>query len=543
NRDFTGLGSILWSGGKLATINANINAGTNQLTADIKPGKQLAGSVNVNAPDLSMLWPGLQGALETSITLSGSPEQPQAQLTAEASSVSLGSHSLETLTLSGELQSNSRLTGNLVATGLVTNQQQLGKLDFSLAGTLAEHQSSFKLSDGIVDVELRASGVWQDGHLTQSFNYGQIQPDGLNSWQLKQNPQLRLSAGNGKVSAHCWQQQQASICIDSSNWSSDSLQSKIVIDDFALATLQPLLTEAYNIDGTVDADISIMRNTTGLQAELHWRQSQTLLTYTDDIDEFQTKLDEVQIDLLTNDTQTNLTASLTGEQGLNITATAKISGPLAPESPLKAAAKGSLPNIDLLRPLLQRVVNPGELLGELSIDLDVAGTLAEPVFTGGANLTDGSLQLLGAGITLSGINITTQSEGSNKLLLTGELHSGDGSAKILGEIEVTEKTGLLADIHIQGQNLASVRVPDLSLDSSPDLRLRISKDVFDISGTIKIPRAMAQIRNLPKNAVPRSPDVIVHAPDRAAKQHRETIVTGDIEVLLGDQVRFNSFGL
>ncbi|NOQ68677.1 MAG: hypothetical protein GQ573_00975 [Gammaproteobacteria bacterium] len=166
---------------------------------------------------------------ETSIILGGTPERPQAQLTAQASGVSLGSHSLETLTLSGELQGNSRLAGNITATGLVADQQQLGKLDFSLAGTLAKHQSTFKLSDGIVDVKLRASGAWQDGHLTQSFEYGQIQPDGLNSWQLKHNPNLRLSAQSGKISAHCWQQQRASICIDSSNWSSDSLQSKIVI--------------------------------------------------------------------------------------------------------------------------------------------------------------------------------------------------------------------------------------------------------------------------------------------------------------------------
>ena len=543
DRDFTGLGRVLWSGGKLAAIYANINAGTNQLTADIKIGKQLSGSVNANAPELAMLWPGLQGALETSIILGGSPEHPQARLTAEAASVSLGSHSLETFTLSGELQSNSRLTGNLVAAGLVANQQQLGKLDFTLAGTLADHQSTLQLAGGLVDVELRASGGWQDGHLTQSIEYGQIQPDGLNSWQLEQNPELRLSAESGKVSAHCWKQQEASICIDSSNWGPDSLQSKVVIDDFALATLQPLLAEGYNIDGTVDADIRIVRNTTGLQAEMHWRQSDTLLAYADDIDEFQTVLDEVQIDLLSDDTQTNFTANITGQQGLNITATAKVKGPLAPESPLKATAKGRLPSIALLRPLLQRVVNPGELLGDLTIDLGAGGTLGDPVFTGGANLTDGSLQLLGVGVTLSGINITAHSKGTDKLLLTGQLRSGDGSAKILGEIQTTEKSGLLADIRIQGENLASVRVPDLSLDSSPDLRLRISKDVFDISGTIKIPRATAQIRNLPKNAVPRSADVIVHAPDRAVEQQKGTIVTGDIEVLLGDQVRFNSFGL
>jgi len=543
DRNFTALGSAQWSAGKLTAINASIHAGTNQLTADIKLGRQLAGSVNANAPELAMLWPGLKGTLETSIILGGSPERPQARLTAEAASMSFGSLSLETFSLSGELQDNSRLAGNIAATGLVANQQQLGKLDFSLAGSLSEHQSTLQLSGGVVDVELRASGGWQDGHLTQTFNYGQIQPDGFASWQLEQNPQLRLSAESGKVSAHCWKQQQAGICIEASTWDPDSLQSKVVIDNFALATLQPLLAEGYNIDGTIAADIRIVRNTKGVQGELHWRQSRTLLTYADDIDEFQTRLDEVQIDLLSNDTQTTLTAKLSGEQGLNIIATAKVKGPLAPESPLKATTKGSLPDIGLLRPLLRRVLNPGELQGKLTIDLAAGGTLGEPIFTGGANLSDGSLQLLAAGITLSEINITASSDGADKLLLTGHLRSGNGSAKILGEVQVTEKAALLANIHIQGENLASVRLPNLSLDSSPDLALSISKDLFDISGSIKIPDATAQIHSLPRNAVPRSADVIVHAPDRAVKQQRETIVTGDVEVILGDNVRFNGFGL
>ena len=543
DKNITGLGSAQWSGGKLTAIDGDIFAGANKLSAKVKLGSKIAGSINANAPDLAMLWPGLKGALETSIILGGSPEQPQLHLTAEATSVSFGSLSLDTFSLSGELQGNSRLAGNLTATGLLAGQQQLGKLAYSLTGRLADHQSTLQLTGGVVDVELRTSGGWQDGHLTQHFEYGQIQPDGFDSWQLEQNPKLRLSAKGGKMSAHCWKQDKASICLDDSKWGPDNLQSNIVIDDFALATLQPLLAEGYSIDGTVDADLKLKRNTAGLQGELHWRQSRTLLGYADDIDKFQTVLDEIQIDLLSDDRQTNLAAKLTGEQGLIITVTAKVKGPLAPESPLKAEAKGNLPSIALLRPLLRRVVNPGELQGELKIDLTAGGTLGDPLFTGGAYLSNGLLGLRGPGITLSEINITASSDGGDELQVTGQLRSGDGSAKIFGEVSTTKETGWLADIRIQGQNLASVRVPDLSLDSSPDLILRISKDVFDISGTIKIPDATAQIHSLPRNAVPRSADVIVHAPDRIIEQQTGTIVTGDIEVVLGDQVRFSGFGL
>jgi translocation and assembly module TamB len=223
--------------------------------------------------------------------------------------------------------------------------------------------------------------------------------------------------------------------------------------------------------------------------------------------------------------------------------TAMVKGPLIADSPLQATARGRIPSIELLRPLFQRVVHPGEIKGELTLDLNASGTLGDPVFDGGAYLVDGSLGLVDAGITLSSINIKAESDGSDKLRVTGDLRSGDGTASLVGEVHATDEPGLEADVRVQGQNLASLRLPDLSVDTSPDLTLRIGEDVFDISGTLAIPRATAQIRDLPQSAVPRSDDVIVHAPERVVEQPTGTIVTGNVEVLLGDEVRFSGFGL
>jgi len=542
-KDLNGVGRVQWHEAKLAAIDGRINAGTNQLTAEVKLDKQLTGLIKVNAPELAMLWPDLQGMLDASITLGGSLEHPQARVAAKATAVSYGPQSLDTFNLTGELQGNTNIAGMLAATGLVSGDQQLGNLDVTLDGTIAAHQSTLNLNDGVVEIELRTSGGWDGKTLTQRFDHGRIRPEGFDSWQLQQNPELRISAADGQVSAHCWKQQDAGICIDASNWDAASLHSAVAVNDFALATLQPLLAEGYSIDGMVNADLKLKRDAAGLQGELHWHQSRTLLGFADDIDEFSTALDEVRIDLLTDTTQTSLNAHLSGEQGLNMTAAAKVTGPLAPESPLQASAKGVLPSIGLLRPLIQRVVNPGELQGELKVDLGAGGTLGEPVFTGGAYLADGKLGLLGAGVTLSNINIAAQSVGTDKLQVTGDLRSGEGSATILGEIYATDDTEFEADIHIQGQNLATVRVPDLSVDTSPDLKLTIGEGVFDISGTLLIPSASARIRALPQNAVPRSADVVVHAPERGYALQQDKILTGNVEVLLGDDVRFNGFGL
>jgi translocation and assembly module TamB len=543
DRTFDADGRVEWSGAKLAAITANINTGRNRLTADIKLGPQLVGSIQTDAPELGVIWPGLKGMLDASVTLAGSIEQPQANVRATGENIVFDSHSLEKLTLTAVLQKGERLTGNMIADGLESNGQELGNLDFGVAGTLAAHQSDLSLAGGVIELKLRSDGGWDGKQLIQRFTDGTIRPEGLPSWRLDQTAQLQLSAAGGQVSAHCWKQNMSSICIKHSEWSTQSLKSAIVINDFALATLEPLLVEGNSIDGSVDASLRLERDSAGMQAELHWQQSRTVLGFDDGIDKFQTIVDHVQIDLDSSESQTNLVATLSGEQGLEMKSTAIVKGPLIADSPLKATAKGRIPSIELLRPLFQRVVHPGEIKGELTLDLNARGTLGDPVFDGGAYLVDGSLGLVDAGVTLSHINIKAESDGSDKLRVTGDLRSGDGSATILGEVRATEELNLEADVRVQGQNLASLRLPDLSVDTSPDLTLRIGEDIFDISGTLAIPRATAQIRDLPQGAVPSSPDVVVHAPERTVEQPTGTIVTGNVEVVLGEDVRFSGFGL
>jgi len=543
DRDFNGSGRLTLSNGRPALVDASISAGSNRLTANVELEKQLAGRIDLQAPDLGMLWPGLQGKMQAAIDLAGSTEQPQGRVTATAQSVAYEGQSLKSLGFSGEVLSGNRVSGELAATGLVGAGQPLGNLDVGLSGTLAEHSSVFKLHGGIVDLELRADGGWDGEHLNQRFDSGYFQPDGFDRWQLERETLLSLSAAGGQLKAHCWKQAKAGICIQDSRWDETGLQTAMAVNDFALASLRPLLQEGYSIEGSVDADLKLVRNARGLQGELHLRQSRTVLSYSDEVDTFTTRLDELLIDVESDERQTNLEARLSGEQGMRIAASAKVSGPLDIDSPLKAEAVGRLPSIALLRPLVQRVAQPGELEGDLRVDLKVSGTLGNPVFTGGAYLSDGKLGLLAAGVTLTGINMTAESRGGDKLVVTGELYSGDGKGEILGEIRTTQSADLVADIRIQGQNLATLRMPDLTVDTSPDLRIRIGDGLFDISGNVLVPKALAEIRDLPQGAVPMSPDVVVHSPEREAERSAETLVTGDVEVTLGENVQFRGFGL
>ena len=543
DRDISGQGSAKWHQGELTSLKANVSAGTNELKANILLGDKLSGDLKAVAPDLSQLWPGLEGTLNASILLGGKLAQPDISVSADAANLSFDTHSLDTLKLSGALKENGHLTGLLTTTDMTSRGHDLGNLEFSLAGELADHESIVNLSGGVINVTLNSRGNWDGKQLIHVFDYGKFQPDDLDSWQLTQNPELRLSSDSGQISAHCWNQTASSICLDDTTWDANNMQGAINISRLSLRTLQPLLADGYSIDGTADATMKVVRDTRGLQGELHWQQSQTKLGYTDEISTFTTVLEKVTVDILSNDTQTDLNAHILGEQELSMAATAKVSGALSPESALQASAKGRLPSIGLLRPLIQRVVHPGELQGELTVNIEAGGTLENPILTGDASLVDGTLGLVEAGITLTNINITALSDGSGKLLLTGSLKSGDGSANISGEIRDTENAGLIADIRVKGENLASVRTPNLIVDTSPDIAIHIGENLFDISGTLTVPKATATISELPRGAIRRSPDTVIHTTKRPEQAQQETIVTGNVAVILGDDVQFSGFGL
>ena len=540
-------GSAQWLDGEVSAVVADAVAGVNKLAANINLGENIQGTVAADMQNLATVWPGLQGALNADVVFSGSRENPKISFSAAGKSLAYADSSLATLTISGKVQPDSKLTGSLRGTGLVIAEQKLGKLDASVDGKLAAHKARLRLTGNVVNIDLQSVGAWDGEQLLQRFEYGKLQPDGFASWMLEQQPELRISAKGGELGSHCWKQLSASICLEPSSWSAGNLQVAAVVDGFLLETLKPLLADGYSIDGTVDAELELMQNSAGLRGELHWQQTGTTLGYADEFDEFYTELSQVRVDLVSNDGQTDFFASIQGEDGLTLAATAQVTGPPVLGSPLQAAVNGELPSIDLLRPLLRRVVEPGELRGGLSIDLDVGGTVGDPLFTGGAKFADGALGLLGAGITLSDINIAAESSGSDELRVSGQLRSGNGSAEIRGDIHSeTDGSGrsrLVADISLTGEGLATVRNPELTVVTSPDLRLRIARNLFDISGTIFIPYARAEVRDLPANAVARSDDVIVHSPDRDVQVDDGTIVTANVEVVLGNDVRFRGFGL
>ncbi len=542
----TGAGSARLQAGELQKVIARVTAGANEVFVDVNFGEQLKGAARFDLNELEKLSPDLSGTARGEVVLGGTTSAPEVIVSANGSNLEFRGVAASAVTLKGGLQGNGQLTGALRISEMASGETGIGELAGTIAGTLAEHRLELGLDGKVLQFGLEATGGWDGTALTERLNVGRFRPAELEQWQLAEQPTLRVTSAGGTLEPHCWKQAVAGICFGPVAWGPEQLQSSVSINGFELAALEPLLADGYRIDGKVDGEIELVADAAGTRGVLHWRQGRTDLSYSDEIDSFQTVVDALTVKLVTDNDATVFDALLTGEAGLNVTATALIDGPLLAASKLQAGLQGNLPSIGLLRPLLQRSIGPTELEGALKIDLGASGTLGDPVFSGGANLTEGLLGLTELGVTLSEITLAAVSAQGDELQLSGRLRSGDGIAEITGVIgsdDAETAFGLVADVRVQGENMAIVRIPDLSVNASPDLRLQLAKDRFDITGALLLPYARAQLRELPESVVPRSTDVVIHGATAPIDTGPETPVTASVSVTLGEDVRFNGFGL
>lgn len=205
--------------------------------------------------------------------------------------------------------------------------------------------------------------------------------------------------------------------------------------------------------------------------------------------------------------------------------------------------------VEALVPQLTQV--SGELAGRLSIQ----GPLREPTIGGDIMLSDSGFQLPALGLSLSAIEATLSSDDTDRFVLTAYAESGDGSLNISSEIMQPFNDERRMTVQMAGSDFMLANLPELQLRVTPDLSFAASGQGINMTGQLLIPTVDAQITTLPETAVDVSTDtVFVGVPEgdtpavrNAAQTDRRILgdipLSGDVRVILGDDVRVAGFGL
>ena len=516
-----------------------------RLTGTVNQDWALAMQLSVT--DLGQSLAGASGTIDGNIQLSGPRITPQLDGRLTATNMAYADGRLEQLQLDSRLwldqQQQWHTTLTLNAQNGRYRQQPLTQLTLDFAGQQQQHR--LKLS---LDAAEHQANIVLQGSLTAEHWQGQLLQAQLNSllgpWQLAAPTALNVDMATSqlKVQEHCWQQAQSRLCAKAPlQLSPQNVSANISLTQFGLNRITALLPANSRMQGNLDAS-----------ATLNWQQGQALagsLKLTAPAGSFTQQLSSpmtlswqalnLHTELDNNSIANQLDIQFTEQASLGAKVT--IGHVNTPDKPLSGHLRINQFAIDFLQPLLGEL---SDFSGQLDSELQLSGTLNQPLLHGKSVLKDGKVKGRLAPADIENARVVLAFDG-DKAQLDGLIRSNGGEIKLQGNADWQQLANWQAQLTVQGDALR-LQVPQASLLVAPNLTLTAKPNFTRITGTVLIPSATINVDSLPQSAVQLSDDTVLldkQLQPTVTRQQALFALETDINVQMGNRVRLSAFGL
>ena len=193
-------------------------------------------------------------------------------------------------------------------------------------------------------------------------------------------------------------------------------------------------------------------------------------------------------------------------------------------------------DLSLLETILTDLRQPD---GQLQLNLNVVGTVAQPQLTGRAGLQMISLGVPRLGLSFRDIELLIESDREGKLSINGSAGSGEGDMKLLGSGRLAAAPGWHATVKITGQDFEAIRIPEAIVSLSPELEISLAHQSIDIQGEVLIPYARLRPRDVTLAARVSNDAVIVGEQQTPAGSWS---INSNVRLILGERVNMFGYG-
>jgi translocation and assembly module TamB len=181
--------------------------------------------------------------------------------------------------------------------------------------------------------------------------------------------------------------------------------------------------------------------------------------------------------------------------------------------------------------------------GSLYVDLNVSGSVDNPILQGDVSLQRGALIYLPIGLVLKDIEVSSELRDDGEFELTGSFRAGDGVGRISTRTGRAQRAANGLELTLAGDNLLLIDVPDVRAVANADLQVAFNGQALHLDGELEIPSARIRPSNLGTGRVYESEDVIIVAgelpeePRTGADADASAIqIFGNLKTSLGDDV-------
>ena len=501
----------------------------------------LAVDADVNALDL--LWPGVRGALNGTVAVDGTWQEPHARGRLAARGLAFEGVRVARLEVSGEvgLAPATPLDLTIDAAGIERGPIVVARAGAALRGTTAAHTATFGVEAEDWQAAAAASGgleahTWRG--MLDRFEFDEAE---LGRWRLDRPAASVLGVGGVVLATSCLRHDSGAM------WCAEldvqgRVEDRVVVSaqSFELRTLRPLLPPELTVDGVYQLSAALFDPTGEPRGALALTGGVTRVAVAfGDAPAFTAELDEIRAGVTLEDRRLEAQASVRSTTAGRADLRASIDDVRQPASPIGGSLRVEWPDLGflaLLSPSLEQVT------GSLAVDLAVAGTVAEPAVDGQATVMDGRITVPAWGLVVDEIEATATSGDGRALVFDAAGRAGEGLLTLTGRTELDPGAGWPTRLQLHGDTVRAVQLPEAEIFATPDLRIDVALPDVQVTGSVHVPQATLRLSALPAQAVPPSPDAVLHGAE-ARSRSRPLRVRTEVALTLGEDVSYEALNL
>jgi translocation and assembly module TamB len=518
---------------------AKLNSGPNQLSANGSVGDTLNLSYQLDAPNLNAFWTALKGSLSAQGQLTGKLSAPEVNSTLKGHDLTYQEHKVDQI--DGHLVwEKGQAIGALTAKGVQSGAWRGRSLTLALNGKPDAHRLELLLDSQSISLSTALKGGWQNDQWQGELATLSITQPQFGRWTTQSPATLQASTKQIKLTETCLTQHSARLC-SSGDWTPDTSRFAGNITALPLKQILLWLPQEVAVEGDIDGHFQLAGPLTALkgEAKLQLDQGVLLLEATEE-QPVRLALQNGLLSLRLSPQENQAELQLQAGEG-QVTLSAK-TGPLSSDRPIPLSGQLNA-EIPDLKPIGLLVPGLTDIRGKLETEATLEGYLLQPQIQGFLKLSEGSANLPQLGLELREIQLTARNEGTERLLLQGEMTSGSGPLKLNGDLLLQAEQGWPLTLTLKGENVQVVRLPEAEAYATSDLEIGLKKNLLTLKGKLLLPKATIQLRELPKSAVSLSDDEIIIGQDEQTTKVSPLAIDAEVTVQVGNQVRFNGFGL
>jgi translocation and assembly module TamB len=527
----------------------NVSWGSARLTAQGSTGDTHNLRWSLDIPTLKVFDDQYSGDVSMTGHLSGSMDAPQVSLQMQTKRFGYQGFNLQGLSITTSIdmsdQTDSAL--QLSAESMGFKQASLSKIKLIGEGRTAKHSLSLKselevpaISDNVpLEIQLQGgkdNSVWR-GMLSRL----QIADARLQSPSL-----LLLSTHQAQLGLSCLQAGSGHLCAEG-QWQRDELgrtqwlatgqveSLPITLQNAALingAHLQTKLNAQFAFKALPDSPWQGTADIQMQDAGIHYRS----VSGRDEV--LPIKLGEMHVQADDKSIQSNGELRISEQTVSTLNARLDRNNELSlSKSPLSGLLTLSSSDAKLIPVFVPEVDRAN---GTLAAALQLSGTPAAPQVNGIMRLLEGELDFYRLNLGLRDINFNAQVS-TDQLQFTAKANAGEGLLNSTGQLQ-WQDAQLSGQLQLNGDRLLLADLPEYRVLASPDLRFEFKDKQVKVTGSLLIPEAKIQPKEI-TGAVQVSSDA--RYKNEAILENKQTgwVVDSQTRIKLGDKVSVDALGL